>query len=80
MTNDNFIAIQMFMARFPTLRKNDLYLAGSGYAGITAPYLAMKIFNENESPFWHTKTNLKGLILGNPCTAADECYATGSFK
>lgn len=72
-TMDHLSSLSYFFARYPTLKKNDLYLAGHGYAGILAPKLAATILDRNQSPFF-TKINFKGLLLGNPCTAHDECY------
>ena len=45
-------------------------------------YLAKRIIYHNEDPFEiiSGKINLKGLLLGNPCVAPDECYASGSYK
>lgn len=52
-----------------------MYLTGLGYAGITAPMLALDIFDHNQdpnTPAW-IKLNLNGLILFNPCTMPDQC-------
>lgn len=42
-TTDNLNALTYFFTRFPTYLKNDLYIAGTGYAGIYGPYLALRI-------------------------------------
>lgn len=57
--SDHLSALSYFFARFPTQKKNDLYLAGHGYAGILAPKLAKVILDRNQSPFF-TKINFKG--------------------
>jgi serine carboxypeptidase-like clade 2 len=46
-TLDHLLALMQFYARFPTQKKNDLYLAGHGYAGILAPLLAKAIITRN---------------------------------
>lgn len=79
-TKDTLETLTYFLTRFPTYVKNDMYLAGTGYAGITVPYLALAILDHNESPVFHSKLNLKGVLLGNPCTSFDECYASGAAK
>jgi hypothetical protein len=73
-------ALTIFLDRHSTLKKNNLYIAASGYGAVFATYLARSIINRNKDPaliFW-TKINLKGLLLGNPCVNPDECFASGS--
>jgi carboxypeptidase C (cathepsin A) len=73
-------ALTIFLDRHSTLKKNDLYIATSGYGAVFGTYLARSIVNRNKDPaliFW-TKINLKGLLLGNPCVNPDECFASGS--
>lgn len=86
MVNDLLNSLVEFYARFPTLKKNSLHLAGHGYAGIIVPMLAKVIDQRNRLPYF-TKINLKGkeypivgFLLGNPCTDPTECYASGSQK
>jgi carboxypeptidase C (cathepsin A) len=74
-TKDNINALREFYARFPQLRKNDLYLAGEGYAGIYVPLLALKIHQDNQNDMFPIKIKLKGsfinnsgILVGNPCT------------
>jgi len=55
------LALSAFYARFPTQKKNDLYLAGHGYAGVLAPKLAKEIIIRNTNPFY-TKINFKGRL------------------
>jgi carboxypeptidase C (cathepsin A) len=85
-TYDHLLALTAFLARFPTQRKNDLYLAGHGYAGILAPMLGKAISIRNQNPFY-LKINFKGnsrcylgLLLGNPCTDPSECYVGKNYK
>lgn len=50
-----------------------MYLAGFGYAGITAPKLILNIIQHNRdpnTPAW-IRINVNGLLLFNPCTFAD---------
>jgi carboxypeptidase C (cathepsin A) len=39
----NLQAMHTFFAKFPSLRSNEFYISGEGYAGIYAPYLALAI-------------------------------------
>lgn len=61
-TYDHLLALTAFFARFPTQKKNDLYLAGHGYAGILAPMLGKAISIRNMNPFY-TKINFKGMEM-----------------
>lgn len=45
--DDLLYSLIEFMSRFPTLKKNDFYLAGHGYAGILIPQLATLIDQRN---------------------------------
>ena len=74
---DNLEALQNFLSKYPTFRKNELYLSGSGYVGVSGPYLAIEIHHHNLHPTTAIKINLKGLLLGNPCIDPSECYVTG---
>lgn len=58
-TYDHLQALTAFFARFPTQKKNDLYLAGHGYAGVLALKLAKAIVIRNQNPFY-LKLNFKG--------------------
>lgn len=73
-------ALGIFLDRHRNLKKNDLYISGSGYGAIFASHLARKIIerNKDESLIFWDKINLKGLLLGNPCVNPDECFASGS--
>jgi len=69
----------MFLARFPSYKKNLVYLSGHGYAGVYVTYLSREIIHSNkDTAIFIDKINLKGILLGNPCTLKDECYASGS--
>jgi len=59
--------------RHNTLKKNDFYIAGSGYGAVFANYLARAIINRNNDAaliYW-SKINLRGVLLGNPCVNPD---------
>lgn len=64
------------------MKKNDLYIASSGYGAVFATHLARAIINRNkdEALFWETKINIKGVLLGNPCVYPDECHASGTER
>jgi hypothetical protein len=50
-----------------------MYLAGTQYAGIIVPRLALNIIDHNrniETPAW-LRINLNGIFLNNPCTLGD---------
>lgn len=57
---DASLALSYFFQRFPTQKKNDFYIAGHGYAGISGMLLANLIDQRNTNPFY-TKINLKGI-------------------
>lgn len=75
-------ALGIFLDRHNTLKKNDLYISGSGYGAVFATYLAREIITRNNDPFriFWSKINIKGLLLGNPCVNPDECFASGSER
>lgn len=75
-------SLSLFLDRHNTLKKNELYISGSGYGAVFATHLARNIIRRNKDQaliFW-SKINLKGLLLGNPCVNPDECYASGSQR
>lgn len=82
MTNDAILSLRMFFARFPAYKKNDLYLAGHGYASVYITNIAKAIVEENNDPYVIFNDNflLKGILLGNPCMTPDECFASGIEK
>lgn len=72
---ENLKALFSFYNKFPELKDQELYLTGEQYAGITIPILADMIVEHNRDPYvpiW-TRINLKGFLLENPCTLAEEC-------
>ena len=72
-----------FYEKFPERKDQDLYLAGNQYAGIIAPKLLRSIYEHNQSPetpSWAKLNSLKGMILFNPCTMADECESHFVFN
>jgi carboxypeptidase C (cathepsin A) len=72
----------IFLDRHSRLKKNDLYIAASGYGAVFATHLSRAIINRNkdESLIFWSKINLKGILLGNPCVNPDECFASGSER
>ena len=70
---DNLYALHVFFDKFPSLKKNDFYVTGESYAGIYVPTLALKILKNNEDAEFY-RINLRGIMVGNPCTHPDECY------
>jgi carboxypeptidase C (cathepsin A) len=75
-------ALTAFYARFQKMKKNELYLTGHGYAAVFVTHFAKQILDQNADPFsiYNDKWNLKGILMGNPCVRADECYASGSYR
>jgi serine carboxypeptidase-like clade II len=78
--HDAMASLRIFFARFPTYRKNDLYLSGHGYAAVYQAKLAKAIIDENNDPYiiYNDNFKLKGILLGNPCINPDECHASGT--
>jgi serine carboxypeptidase-like clade 2 len=75
----NLNALLAFFVKFPTLKKNDFYIAGESYAGVYIPYLANEILKYNRLPSSKTTIiKLKGIMVGNPCTHPTECFIPGS--
>lgn len=64
-----FNAVRLFLDRHANLKKNELYIAGSGYGATIAAHVTRMIINSNkdESLIFWSKINVKGLLLGNPC-------------
>nr|CAD2197041.1 unnamed protein product [Meloidogyne enterolobii] len=60
-TQENYKAIQVFYEKFPNLRCNGLYIAGSSFAGHYTSMLASTIVNNQKN----YQINLKGLLIGN---------------
>ena len=44
------VALRLFFARHSNLKKNDLYLTGSGYGAVFAAKLAKDIIDMNNDP------------------------------
>lgn len=74
---DNLLALIDFLAKFPRLRNNRLFLSGSGYAGTFAAHLAQAIYDHNQHQSTLIRINLRGLLLGNPCIHHAECVDVG---
>ena len=64
--NGNLNALVHFFQKFPTLRKNDLFIFGESYGGIYIPTLGRDIINHNKK-FGNSdaRINLKGFGIGN---------------
>lgn len=71
-------ALGLFINRHASLKKNDIYIAGSGYGAVFATKLARAIVDQNndEDLIITTKLKIKGVLLGNPCVSPDECYGS----
>ncbi|URE41162.1 serine carboxypeptidase-like [Musa troglodytarum] len=54
----------------PSFIANPLYVAGDSYSGFTVPVVAQYIADGNEAGYG-VHLNLKGYLLGNPCTDAN---------
>lgn len=67
-TDEAITGMRRFFIRFPTLKKNELYLFGRGYGAVHANYIATEMLRENADPFFvfYDKFNLKGVLLGTP--------------
>ncbi|ORZ07908.1 Alpha/Beta hydrolase protein [Absidia repens] len=55
--------LDKFMDVFPSLKEQDLYLAGESYAGTYIPYFADRMLKLNRKK--ENKYNLKGVAIGN---------------
>ena len=49
-TEDNLKALRKFYEKFPTLKKNELYISGESYAGVYVPYISKAILDFNKLP------------------------------
>lgn len=58
-SNDNYLALRSFFAKFPEYRKNDFYVTGESYGGIYVPTLSVRVLNGPEP------INFKGFVVGN---------------
>ncbi|XP_078066419.1 lysosomal protective protein-like [Mustelus asterias] len=56
---NNYLALQDFFRKFPSLMSNDFYVTGESYGGVYVPSLSLKIAN---GP---AKINFKGFAVGN---------------
>lgn len=57
--DDNYLAIQDFFAKFPSLKSNDFYIAGESYGGIYVPMLTQRVLKDPRG------IRLKGYAVGN---------------
>lgn len=63
----NYNLIQGFLARFPSLRANKLFISSESYGGHYLPTLAKQIVDEN-SAATNPLINFQGFAVGNPYT------------
>lgn len=61
--DDILKAIIEFFDRFPERKSNSLYFASESYGGHYIPELALRLLKSGQTEM---KSNLKGLIIGNP--------------
>ena len=66
-------ALRLFYTRHPNLKKNDIYIAGSGYGATIGTKLARAIIDANKDPasIYDEKIQIKGVLMGNPCVFPD---------
>ncbi|KAH6941544.1 hypothetical protein HPB50_019557 [Hyalomma asiaticum] len=57
--DDNYLALQDFFSKFPSLKNNDFYIAGESYGGIYVPMLTLRVLKEPNG------IRLKGYAVGN---------------
>lgn len=57
--DDNYLALQAFFSKFPSLKNNDFYIAGESYGGIYVPMLTLRVLKEPNG------IRLKGYAVGN---------------
>lgn len=57
--DDNYLAIQAFFRKFPTLRKKEFYITGESYGGVYVPMLTQRLLKAPKG------INLRGFVVGN---------------
>mmetsp|Transcript_556 Transcript_556/g.1068 ORF Transcript_556/g.1068 Transcript_556/m.1068 type:complete len:311 (-) Transcript_556:269-1201(-) len=73
-SEDAYVALTQFYAKFPEFVSNDLYVSGESYGGIYVPYLSWQVYQHNlMSQFQEgvQSYNLKGFLVGNGATKWD---------
>lgn len=65
-----YAALKFFFDAYPSYLVNEFYLAGEDYAGVLIPQLAKFILDSNSKFF---AIDLRGILVGNPCTTDNEC-------
>jgi hypothetical protein len=69
---DMLTALVQFFVRYPERKLNDVYLASESYGGHYIPELAQLLFDRSDADtgtdtdIHHLKTQLRGLLIGNP--------------
>ena len=66
----NYEALKNVLKRHSRFQKNRFYLTGESYAGHYVPQLAERIFDGDDLVL---KANMKGWMVGNPCTGDIGC-------
>ncbi|CAD0204176.1 unnamed protein product [Chrysodeixis includens] len=64
--NDLYKTLLQFFILFPSLNRNDFYIAGESYAGKFVPLLGWVIHNENKKMRYNRTINLKGMAISSP--------------
>ena len=64
--DDAIVAMRVFFVRFPALKKNKIFISGSGYGATLATYIAEEMIETNKDPFsiFFDKFNIQGVLLG----------------
>jgi carboxypeptidase C (cathepsin A) len=66
----NYAFLKGWFAKFPQFRQNDFFIAGESYGGHYVPQLANRILEGDDAGI---RTQMKGFMVGNPCTSDFEC-------
>ena len=67
---DNLHALEVFYAKFPEYKKNDLFITGESYAGVYVPTFAEAIVFAVQNGTY-TGAPLKGIAVGNGCSGSE---------
>ncbi|KAI8975098.1 Alpha/Beta hydrolase protein [Mycotypha africana] len=70
-TDEFVLFIDKLFDTFPSLRQQDLYIAGESFAGTYIPYFALRLLELNQKG---QKYSLKGIAIGNGWIAPEHQY------